>query len=229
MLSERNGMKESKENRIEFSDRDPDLWLTVYNFLDPTKSESSKDELFESIISLEDDDITKPADLMAWFDFLGMESLVKNYDEHLADHLKVVYESYYVEYYFWCRFKHLPCPRVQTIMKAAITLDFLFSAFQLSRTNDDIDINTVEDYLKPFLLDDQIGDEVWQFVPSKMDFPDRMVERMDRETIVSSPFFVHIMEMCDRSLRKPKSLDEFLEEIEEASKPNNEKKRKRRV
>ena len=218
MLSSKIGMKESKENRIEFSDRDPDLWLTVYSFLDPTKSDTSKDEIIDSLLSSKDTHLTKPAALLTWFDFLSMGSLVKKYDKRIAENLKVVYEDKYSNYCSaWCSFKYLPCPHVQKIMRAAIKHDFLVTASNLSRSDMPIPAYFIEKVLKPYLLDDQVGDELWQFVLSNVDFPNRMVEGMDRETIVSSPFFVYILEVCGRSLKKPKSFAKFFEDIENGS------------
>jgi len=207
MLS--HNMKESNKNRIEFPDKDPAAWLLVYKFLDLTMTETEKDDMFQSIIG---DAFGKDGlKLLAWFDFLGMETLVKKYDHMLAIRLETTFEGSYPGYGFWRRYKHHPAPLSLKVFTDRMKLMMMKASHQLSRLQEGEwpSLKQNVDDIKKYLLDEEIGNELWEFLLSKVDFPPIMLQATDKADIVSSPIFIGILELCGRSLEKPKPFKEF--------------------
>ena len=44
-----------------------------------------------------------------------------------------------------------------------------------------------------FLTDDVCGDEMWDFLLEKVPLPPKMIQEVDRDTIVNSPLFLHVL------------------------------------
>ena len=216
MLSTSNAMKESQENRIEFPDKDPDEWEVVYKFLDPTVSDAEKDTIFQNALRKDEDGKLKPTRVLAlryltWFDYLGMETLLQKYDKMLANDIKDQTISFVPcpEYARWSKNKHLPFPAFQKIRKQQIKHCFLCVIHKLSRQKREEKYRSRVNRMKKYLLDDEVGDELWQFLLGHLDFPDNMLQDNDKATIVSSPLFIDLLEMLGKDLECPKRLKEF--------------------
>jgi hypothetical protein len=183
-------MKESKESRIEFLDKDPDEWMMVYKYLTLEGAEAEK-QLRAGMLAGE-----RPCDLLAWFDYLGCDHLLKICDEVAANRETTEYkqENIYPGYGLLNRYKDLPCPSLKRAMKNEMKL----------LIEEDIARNVSENKhmipdLQPYLLDDVCGEELWSFLLSKVRFPEDMLEELDRETIVGSPTFKFFLQaLCER-------------------------------
>jgi hypothetical protein len=195
-------MKESEEGRIEFPDKDSEGWLLVYKFLVPTTSNDEKDALFQSLLA--DTFIARnPAlELVAWFDFLGMESLVKKYDKVIAKHDVdgLVKMNKLVTYSSWVQCKHVPCPLTQKARKEHFKYIMLRAVYNLSRQGG---WENIIGNAKKYLLDDDCGEEMWQYLVSKLKFPNRMLEEIDRKTFANSPLFTHMLEVYGKVMDRP--------------------------
>jgi len=213
MLSTRNNMKESRENRIEFPDKDPDEWETVYKYLDPTRSDAEKDANFRFGLCNNEDtkgEFNVTLRLLSWFDYLGMETLVQRYDKMLANCLvDLDLPAYAPSYESWCKYKHLPFPAFQECRKHQIKHFFLYLSFILSRQKRDSTRRMLVDNMKQYLLDGDVGRAFWQFLVANLNFPHNMLQDNDRATIVTSPLFIDLLEMLGKGMRTPKPFKEF--------------------
>jgi hypothetical protein len=207
-------MKESSESRVEFEDKDPNVWLQVYKFLDPTAAtEAERDSIIKSFLPVETVAHIQIYSLITWFDYLGMSELLQKLDKIVAEHNAKAYSGGKFSYLsYWEICKNVPCPLVQKTLKAKTKNLILRIAYYLSRNEERRPL--FEDIIKPYLLDDQCGDEMWQYLLSNVDFPDKMLETMDRETIVNSPFFEHMLEVCGRSLTESPAFEFSLDEAD---------------
>jgi len=175
-------MREAKDSRIEFPDKKPEEWMMVYKFLDPT--EWNDKEPRSSLVTPEN-----ALNLLPWFDFIGLEDLTKICDEVAASSL-ISNEMIGLNYKRWVKYRDLPCPRYQKVIKRVLKrliAQFLDVAVWETREK-------FVPVLKKFLLDDRCGDEIWEYLLRKVKFSDKMLEQLDRQTIVTSPLFPFLLE-----------------------------------
>jgi len=185
-------MRESKENRIEFKDKNPDEWVDVYRLL---KSRDVKIVLRDHVEGRMDFLFkSKAAYSLAWLDYLGETELLEQLDTLLAQTFKRHYvenPSKFPGYSIsWKMFKYLNCPQLQ----ATLLGQMMQHLEQMAKYSDRYD--NLDDDLKKYLLDDLCGDEVWGKLISVVNFPERMLQEMDKQTIVTSPTFPYLLEKC---------------------------------
>jgi hypothetical protein len=181
------GMKESQENCIEFPDKDPDTWPKVYNVLDAPDHSKNVDQRIEELCSSPD-----PFVYLEWFDFLGCEELVRKLDESLAEVFRSNYGCRSLVNYsrHWIPTKNLPCPETREFL-----WEHVESYFELYLSVSDDSLPSI----KSFLLDEQSGDELWElFTTRSVKFPARMMETMDKQSIVNAPTFKFLIAMGRR-------------------------------
>ena len=196
------GMKEAQENKISFTDQNADLWLTVYELFDLNPMRDPKPALISIMDPLDINDVDafeKMMDLLSWFDFLGLDNLCGTLDEVLFrkaclnfgnkkwDSHDNLYEHY------WQKCKLLLCPTLKiTLMgrvKFCIDHFLLGLRFRFNMANDGR-------FLMGFFLDEECGEEVFEYLLTRIAFPDAMIENMGREEIVNNPMFLYFLEAC---------------------------------
>ena len=219
-----NKMKESSTaSRLVFPDRKPNVWRLVYLMLDPFVNGKEKDGLIESLSkSLLDSFKNKEQafsfpfasellELLSFLDYLGMESLVKQYDKQmaklLADYLTdnhLLYSGDHHKYSSWLACKSYPCPLTLKVVKERYKVEMLQVTYELSRKRKSSSwkAHRVETMVE-FLLDKQCGEEMWQHLLSHMYFPYDVVHIVGRESFVPDQYFKYVLEMAGRSIGEP--------------------------
>ena len=190
MLS--SNMEEARDGIVRFPDKNPDEWLVVYDFLVSKTSTVNMDEKFDSILysqisNIADTICSLGANLLHWFNYLGMETLLQRYDKIAADYLGKTYikNQLFAPYEEYCKFK-LICPNMKAMMEDSVhTWVFTFGPERL--LDDMLDV-------KNYLLDEDCGDDRWDLFQGNVGFPDRMFQELDRKTIVNSPLFEYFLE-----------------------------------
>jgi hypothetical protein len=200
-------MKESNESRVEFPDKNPDNWLLVYKMLDHAVSETEKDGIFSALFETNEIRLSPlrremvgssvPYDLLSWFNYLGMESLVELYDKKAARLLQKNNILTPARYQNWCIYKHLPCPLLHAAFKkkCKYNIDMILLCLEeRCKATFAGYAKFVDDFVKPILLDcSECGDEMWQYLDSKIFIPPSLLAEHDRKTIVESPFFGYLL------------------------------------
>jgi hypothetical protein len=197
-------MKESQESKIEFPDRNPNDWHLVVKFLDPTITESEKDEHFISLLR----DLPREAcQCVSWLDYLGMETLVKKYDKKAATFLQIFFQENKIDpgYSAFSWWKTVPFPLTHNMLKQSVKQKITSSLVWLTRSKFRAEKarKRFQGSIKDYLLDDQVGDELWQHLLSMVDLPDHMLQTYDRKTLVTSSWFVYVLEVCSRNMKHP--------------------------
>eukprot|EP00977_Amphora_coffeiformis_P026185 scaffold24543_cov195-Amphora_coffeaeformis.AAC.8 len=191
--------------------------LTLYKLLDPSKTENEKNSTLSLLLMSEEGFAAeKVFSILSWLDFLGMDTLLRKYDKLAAQHdLNYVKKaSKYPPYINWLDCKRQPfCPLVQRVRKEKIKYILHAAVHDLSRPGHKDWAKEKIKRIKTYLLDDHIGYEMWQYLLSKVDFPEDMIQEMDRDTIVKSPFFKHILEISGRSLESLGSFNKTFSDI----------------
>lgn len=210
------GMKEAKENRIVFPDKDPDAWLKVCQFLDSTAEEKNTEAiLLSSIVPFTDHNVhLQLQDLMAllsWLDFLGLTKLANTLDDKTAKELYNFYKNgqKYPAFSAWDVCKLLPCPLVKKIMEVFVKYFFDWVLFAESRgdARSDYESNFIE-----YLHDDVLGDDLWVYLLSKVTFPERLHE-FERKKLVKNDMFFCMLEACSKGAQVPGRFQKSLKEI----------------
>jgi hypothetical protein len=190
------GMRESKDNRIEFPDKNPDEWIEIYKLLSLEGSELRKE--IEGKINPTPFHIHKANQktftLIFWFDYLGLCDVVEICDQVAAGGRQEHYQKRpheYPAYSDWVTLKYLPCPLLLAVVKEQVKSVLFSFKFKLAPIDP-----KVFSHVQKYLLDDQCGEESWALLVSKAKFPDEMLEKMDRETIVTAPLFKYLIEMA---------------------------------
>jgi hypothetical protein len=190
-------MKETQNGccRIEFPDKNPDEWPQVHRFLDPFESVGVED-LLEVVPTEGNGTGLEIIQLLQWFDYLGLVALVKKADQVAAKKLKYHYENENCgpSHSLWNRIKYLPCPHTQNELKnlAKHTIGEVISYMQV-----ETDYSLLGE-VKKYVLDDECGEEMWGFLTSKVRLPPRMLQELDKKTIVESPTFNYLLALCAR-------------------------------
>ena len=140
--------------------------------------------------------------MLEWFDALGLGLFVNQCDETNAKRLYAFARRYNPKhcprYQVWTTFKDLDCPKTHTVLKEQAKIGIRNIMKGLPQTS--AHLPEVESYL----LDDVCGHELWEFLVDKAQFPSKMVDSMDRQTIVQSPFFPYLLEVCGRKTKRRK-------------------------
>lgn len=183
-------MKETKDNQVEFPDKDPEEWLLVYSFLDPMSSDSSKVARFQALLPDGSYPKQDAFNLVTWLDFLGMERWVRKLDALMASHIDAYFTWNDLSPSDWAVVKRLPCPRVHKTTKAEIKKKMKGKLQDLSFVTS-FSVKA-KDFFVDYLLDSHCGDEMWQYLLSLVDFPPE-VDKSDKLGTVSNPLFMYML------------------------------------
>ena len=197
MLS--SNMKEAREGRVEFPDKDPHQWLNVCKFLDCEVQDSRDiDNMLESMVHGfdKDEDFLSMMALLMWFDFLRLNELAEKYDRILAKKLTENVGSGIPSYTRrWLVCQCSPCPCLQEIMGNAIHVNLIALIIDLCRGR--VKPRDCDEDWKQYFLDEEIGDKMWEllqdygiFEPPKY----TLAEDFTREEIVKNPAFWYFIE-----------------------------------
>ena len=226
MLSK--NMKEANELVVRFPDKDPFDWLTVNKFLDPKITETEKDSLFRTMLPKKKGDETvsvKMCNLLGWFDYLGMDSLLTKYDKMAAATIEkfTLDTNQFPSRSCWIRIRDSPCHFVKKVLKRLLEYFVLRVAWQAVHRQGYTPSDAVQQVIKATLLDDELGDESWASLVEAINFPPEMLLELERKTIVDSPLFIHILRMSAKGMAKPEHTNRvFSEDGEEINKDGNE-------
>jgi hypothetical protein len=180
-------MKESIEKRIEFPEKDPDEWLEVYPLLTLEGAEIQKkmEEKFPDGLRIL---LSIAQKFISWFDFLDRVDLVEKFDEVHTQAWNKFAESHpghYFSYSTWTTLKNLPCPQFKRLLQENVKKNLM------GPTDSDSALEQIQKYVS----DDQCGEEMWEYLVSKVRFDKEMLETLDRKTIVESPLFKYVLKL----------------------------------
>ncbi|CAB9522646.1 expressed unknown protein [Seminavis robusta] len=182
--------KNSKNNVVvilDFPDRDPKEWLEVYKFLDFGSSSLRFSSLLEKPLS-SCIAASKNVDMLAsWFELLGLKEHLKQCDYILHKQIKLQcmmqqdppdYATVWVGNY---KEKLQVLPRAALAVIDVVKLKF----HQVTMVGKNLA------QFQPYLLDDVCGEQVWHYFITHVvvNLPPKMVQELDKETIVQSPLF----------------------------------------
>ena len=201
-------MRENQGSRIEFPDKNPEEWLEVYSFLDPSgkKPKITPGNAMKFITWF---DFFTPGNAMkfiTWFDFLGMVQLATEcdtvYAESLSTHTDL--EGFSND---WNVCKSKPCPISQE--QVLESLEIFLSQFRATRGRG----SSYSSYasssnacrqgmsasdattLKSLILDDIGGDRIWQSITNSgvLYFPPQ-INGLSRVEVAENPLFEYLLQ-----------------------------------
>ena len=203
------GMKESKENKVNFPDKDPDSWLIVYRCLVSLTDGMLVGDI-SSLIRRFVREEGEMMELLSWLDFLGVTTLARHLDEITATqiHNYFVEESYYPSHEHWSQWKYHPCPLIKKVLKEHFKrrLEWIIHGDYQASDKENV-IN--------YLLDDECGEEIFQFLLSKVTFPDQTLKDLDKETIVSNPLFWSLLVSTGKATEGQPPRSQMIRKIED--------------